>query len=393
MTGKERIMKALRGEQPDRVPMTLRMWKFLRKHYAHVEDPLERDLLAHEEFGVDVWYYSPSPPLPCFYPTSGLWRGIDIWQDPDEAGGAAWRDDIEVEVEYRTRGNKGYWERTIHTPEGDLHDVKCALLITEGSGSGPEVVEPLVKDIKRDIPLLRYMQADPSGYDIREVLEAERRIGDRGITFAHMYGPLDCRGDAMSPQDLLMLYYDDREAFREIVHIGAEAMMAETEVALEAGLGVVKTWWFQASASAGWGPEVYEEVFLPHLVRHVELVHRYGAIYVYYDDGKMRRFTDHYVDAGIDCLMTCCPPPMGDHTAEELKSRYGDRVCLMGGIDVIHEVCLSTPQRIRDLVRARLDVFRPGGGYVLDVSNSVPWETPVENVRALADAGREFGSY
>jgi len=35
----------------------------------------------------------------------------------------------------------------------------------------------------------------------------------------------------------------------------------------------------------------------------------------------------------------------------------------------------------------------PGGGYILDGSNSLVYETPPENVRALAEAGREFGVY
>ena len=47
-------MTALRRGQPDRVPMPLRMWKFLMKHYPHVEDRLERNLLAQEEFGIDI---------------------------------------------------------------------------------------------------------------------------------------------------------------------------------------------------------------------------------------------------------------------------------------------------------------------------------------------------
>ena len=64
-------------------------------------------------------------------------------------------------------------------------------------------------------------------------------------------------------------------------------------------------------------------MFLPHLIEHVELVHSYDAIYVYYDDGKMSRFVDFYVDAGIDCLMTLCPPPMGDAEHASMKEKYG----------------------------------------------------------------------
>jgi len=355
--------------------MPLRMWKFLRKYYPDVSNALEKELRAQDEFGVDVWHYVADPPRPCFQPTE-----------------TPWRDDVEVEMTHEVRDGRNYWERTIHTPEGDLHDVKQALIVKEGSGSGPEIVEPLVKDLKRDLPLLRYMVADPAKIDIDAALAADERIGDRGLAVPSMYSPIDTR-DVLEQADFLMLYYDDREAFREIVRIGADAMMAETKYVLDAGFKLVKTWWFYTSPSGGWGPQIYEDVFLPHLVRHVELVHSYDAIYIYYDDGKMGLFTDLYVDAGIDCLMTCCPPPMGDADPAEMKSRYGDRVCLMGGIDAVNEVYLSTPGHIRAMVKDRLATFMPGGGYILDGSNSLVYETPPENVRALAEAGREFGVY
>jgi len=355
--------------------MPLRMWKFLRKYYPDTPDPLEKDLRAHEEFGIDVWHYTAEPDLPCFQSLTG------------------WRDDVDVDVVHEVRDGCDWWDRTIHTPGGDLHDVKRALIIREGSGAGPEVVEPLVKDPVRDIPLLRYMHVDPARMDMQAALAVDERIGDRGLAVPSMMSPIDCRSDVMKQEDFLMLYHDDREAFREIVGIGAEAMMAETRRVLEAGFKVVKTWWFYASPSGGWSPEIYEEMFLPHLVKHIELVHDYDALYIYYDDGKMNRFLDLYVEAGIDCLMTLTPPPMGDALPPEVKAGCGGRVCLMGGIDAVNEVYLSTPEKIREMVKERLSVYMPGGGYIMDGSNSLVWETPAENVRALADAGREFGGY
>lgn len=374
MTSRERLLATLRGHKTDRVPMPLRMWKFLRKYYPNV-DPLQRVLQAHDEFGIDIWQYSSRAPLPCFEPTS-----------------TAWRDDVEVELSHHTCDDRDVFERTIHTPKGDLHDVKQVLKVKEGSGSGPEIVEPLIKDIKRDLPRFRYMHADPQRIDINSGLEIGKQIGDKGLVVANMYSPIDCR-DAMKQEDFLMLYYDDRSAFRELVEIGANAMMSETRQFLESGFDVVNTWWFYASPSSGWSPSIYEDVFLPHLAAHVELVHSYGALYVYYDDGRMRQFADFYVDAGIDCLMTCCPPPMGDADPKELKDSFGHRVTLMGGIDVVNEVYLSNPEAIWHMVRERLRILKPGGRYIMDGSNSLVYETPIENVRALADAGREFGQY
>ena len=69
------------------------------------------------------------------------------------------------------------------------------------------------------------------------------------------------------------------------------------------------------------------------------------------------------------------------------------RSWLMGGIDAVHEVHRSDPARIRSMVKDRLATYMPGGGYVMDGSNSLVYETPPENVRALAEAGREFGAY
>ena len=376
MTSRERILKTLRRESTDRVPVTARMWKFLRNYYADTDDPLDRDLRAQDEFGIDVWHYTPSPPLPCFDPL-----------------GEAWRDDIEVEMVEWISDNKKYYERTIHTPRGDLHDIKRRMIISEGAGAGPEVVEPIVKEMRRDLPLLEFMQPQSSRYDIDALLRADSRVGDRGITFANLYSPIDCRSDVLKQADFLMLYYDDLEAFREIVRVGAETLYGETAVALEAEVSVIKTWWFYTSPSAGWSPAIYEEVFLPHLVRHVEQVHDAGGIYVYYDDGRLSQFMDMYVDAGVDCVMTCTPPPMGDADPGRFKTRYGDRVCLMGGVDAVNEIYLSDPKTIRSMVRDRLGILKSGGGYILDGSNSLVWETPPENVLAFVEAGLEFGGF
>jgi uroporphyrinogen-III decarboxylase len=65
----------------------------------------------------------------------------------------------------------------------------------------------------------------------------------------------------------------------------------------------------------------------------------------------------------------------------------------MGGVDAVNEVYLSRPEDIRRMVRKRLEIFKPGEGYILDGSNSLVWETPAENVRAFAEAGLQYGRY
>ena len=376
MTSRERILTAIGGGTPDRVPVVARMWKFLRKYYGDIPGELNRLLRMREEFGNDIVAYAAQPPLPCHSPLL-----------------KPWRDDVEVEGSEWVSGGMTWYERTIHTPAGDLHDLKRRMIVKEGSGAGPEIVEPLVKDFKSELPRMRYMMADPKTIDLAQWRRYERRIGERGVVFASMMSCIDCR-EVLKQQDMLMLYHDDREAFREIVRIGGEAMMAETKRVLDAGMRVIKTWWFYASPSAGWSPKIYEDMFLPWAVKQVELVHSYdGAVYIYYDDGRMKKFIDMYVDAGIDVLMTLAPPPLGDADPDDVKGRFGDRVCLMGGFDAVNEVWRSTPDDIRETVRRRLDVYKPDGAYIMDGSNSLVYETPVGNVKAFVEAGIQFGGY
>ena len=107
--------------------------------------------------------YVLSPILPCFSPTS-----------------LPWRDDIAVEIAHEVRDNRNIWERTIHIPEGQLHDVKQALIVKQGSGSGSEIVEPLVKDFGRDLHLMRYLLAEPERLKFKKAKDVDRTIGDRG---------------------------------------------------------------------------------------------------------------------------------------------------------------------------------------------------------------------
>ena len=107
----------------------------MRKHYPDTKDGFEHYLRAHGEFGIDVWHYAAHPLTPCFSPIC----------EP-------WRDDITVDFKHSQSGGENRWERTIATPAGELHDIKRSLILKEGSGSGPEIVEPLVKDLARDLP-------------------------------------------------------------------------------------------------------------------------------------------------------------------------------------------------------------------------------------------------
>ena len=86
------------------------------------------------------------------------------------------------------------------------------------------------------------------------------------------------------------------------------------------------------------------------------------------------------------------PAPGKDDDAEKAaaaKKAFGDRIAILGGID-IDFLCRSDEQQVRRRVRETLEVCIPGGGYALGTGNTVANYVPVSNYLAMLDEGRRF---
>ena len=70
----------------------------------------------------------------------------------------------------------------------------------------------------------------------------------------------------------------------------------------------------------------------------------------------------------------------------ETKKRYGDRLTLLGGIDVDF-LCRAPEQAIRQRVRETLEACHVGGGYCLGTGNSVANYVPLDSYLAMVDEG------
>jgi uroporphyrinogen decarboxylase len=119
-----------------------------------------------------------------------------------------------------------------------------------------------------------------------------------------------------------------------------------------------------------------------------EMSHAAGRPYILHSCGNLRQIMDELIDdVKID----------GKHSFEdaiedvrELKPTCGQRIALLGGIDVDF-LCRSDPAAIRCRVRETLDVCQPGGGYCLGTGNSVANYIPLDHYLAMVDEGRRYG--
>jgi DNA-binding GntR family transcriptional regulator len=372
LSGKERLLAAVRHQEPDRVPICPRIqWAWL--------DPDKRHRL--EEL------YAPAiDPMEIFGSTTPIYA----MQYPEEYS----LPEVKVEQTRYQEGNYQVVERTFHTPAGKLSDrTKIPPSGREyGMAPNPIKTEFLVKG-KDDIPALRYILPEIKGnYDAAAA--RQRELGDRGVVMVNVYSEL-CHqaGDVRDMQDLMMDYYLDRPFFDELVGLFQERTLAEAKAVMEAGVEWVFMNSYYNSVSAGWSPAIFGEVFVPHIKQVVDLVHNSGGYVDYYDDGHLARTMGLLADCNVDVLETCTPPPMCDFDLREAKATIGEKVTLKGYVDLLYVVMRGTPELVERTVAEAMEIAKPGGGFIIGSSDSFREGTPPENMHAYFQACLKYGVY
>jgi uroporphyrinogen decarboxylase len=134
-------------------------------------------------------------------------------------------------------------------------------------------------------------------------------------------------------------------------------------------------------------PDTLEEYFFPWLRRIGDLAQQYNKPLLYHTDGVLWDVFDTIIDCGVDAIHPLEPKAM---EIAEVKRKYGDRLCLLGNIDV-DILSRGTIDQIRTLVRDNVERVGYNGGYCVGSGNSIPEYVKYENYMALLSATREFG--
>jgi uroporphyrinogen-III decarboxylase len=127
--------------------------------------------------------------------------------------------------------------------------------------------------------------------------------------------------------------------------------------------------------------------------RLAKSVHEAGAFNIYHNCGDAAKIMHLYNQLDIDVWGYLTPSPFGDVDLDEALKIMKQDMVLRGNIDQVEFIMKATPEEVRVRVREVLLKVKPRGNWVLSTTDFFFDGTPNANIRAFADAGRQYGTY
>ena len=133
-------------------------------------------------------------------------------------------------------------------------------------------------------------------------------------------------------------------------------------------------------------PEFFREMVFPRFRR---IISKANIPWIHHSDGNIELLIPDFIELGVSGLH---PFEKGAIDIREAKRRYGDQICILGNVDLNilgNGTAEDVDTEVRDLIRD----LGPGGGYMITSGNSLAPYLKQENVRAFAQAVRTYGAY
>ncbi len=166
------------------------------------------------------------------------------------------------------------------------------------------------------------------------------------------------------------------EVFSLAMKSGADAVILEGDLAM--------------NNNTLMSPKHYREFIKPYHKEITDAVHAAGGLIAKHSDGNLWPILDDLMEAGFDGIHPIQPQCMD---IGEVKAHCAGRAAVLGNIDCIGVLVDGTTDDVDEYVKQTIRVAAPGGGYILSSSNSIHPDVKPENFIAMTKAAKKYGAY
>lgn len=143
-------------------------------------------------------------------------------------------------------------------------------------------------------------------------------------------------------------------------------------------------------------PSYFERFVAPYVAEMTALIHRYGGLVRIHSHGKVRQVLQMILSCGADAIDPCEAPPDGDIALGELKQRVQGKLCVFGNLQ-LKLLEHATREQVRETVMQCMRQAKDGYGYVIMPTASpinIPLSAKTEdNYKTFIETALEYGAY
>jgi uroporphyrinogen-III decarboxylase len=405
LTSRERVLKAIAHQEPDRIPIDLggsitsgiSAYALVRlRNHLGMKRPVkvydvfqmlgevEMDLV--EKFHIDVL---PVEPLSLFF---GMRRkDYKPWKLPDGTE-ILMPGNFNVEID----GNGDY------------------LLREEGNPSKPIVARmPKGGFYFEDLSLIHFV--DDFTPPPLEKIKGQRKIKEEDLEFmverarllrnetdkALLLGPWPYVGlvGVGSIPNFLMLIATEKNYVKELMHLREEETIENLKllwknVGENVDIVIIDGWDFGSQQGELISPEDFLEIYAPHYRSINAWVHQNTTWKTWqHICGSITKILPILVDTGLDILNPVQVSAKGMDPSW-LKREFGSRLTFWGGgINTQSTLPFGTPEEVENEVKEMIRIFGPGGGFVFAAVHNIQPGTPPKNIEVMLQAVIKYGQY
>jgi len=132
----------------------------------------------------------------------------------------------------------------------------------------------------------------------------------------------------------------------------------------------------------------FDKPRLSEMIRTLKAINPEVKVYMH-TDGDVSAIIPDLIDAGLDILNPIQPECMDP---VEIKREFGDRLVLHGCTSLQRTLPFGSIDDVKSEVRHLIEHCNVSGGFVLGPSNEIFKGIPPQNVVAMYEASREFGT-
>ena len=192
-------------------------------------------------------------------------------------------------------------------------------------------------------------------------------------------------------QSLLMDFALRPQFVHDLARIATDFDKAAIDMALSVGAdGIMLPGDLAGEDTTIMSPRHYREFIKPYHKELVDWTYERGAVIVKHSDGNVWPILDDWVEVGFDGIHPFQPQCMD---IGEVKKHLAGKACIVGNIDCRHLLPYGTTEDVVKTVRETIEVAAPGGGYIISSSNSIHPGCDPQNYLAMIKAAHQYGAY